>query len=216
MKLLILGASGRTGQELVKQALEAGHDVIVYVRNADSLRHHKHLKIIQAPLTDQKKLASAISLAEAILVTLGNPQADKNVSLFEWVIPMLISLMEDKGVKRLIIMSALGVGNTYRNAPIHYKLAAKTFLRGAFKDHLLGESRLWRTELDWTTIHPGILTDKDKTTTPFVVLANSGYQMPVNSSTNRSDVAQVMLNILNDKNTYAKELIVSSNTKIKL
>lgn len=213
MKLLILGATGRTGQELINQALTAGHHVTAYVRNAKQLLRQTNLTIIEGQLTDQEQLIAVLSGCEAVLITLGNPKSNKSFPLFQTVMPILISAMQQTGIKRLVKLSALGVGETFHNAPIHYKIAAKTFLKDVFVDHDRGEQLLRATALDWTTIHPGILVDKPQTPHPVVIVSTAQVKMPLHSTSHRADVAQVMLQVLNDKKTIHQAVLMCSKQR---
>ncbi|MGX7030337.1 NAD(P)-dependent oxidoreductase [Vagococcus zengguangii] len=210
MNLLIIGATGQTGQELVTQALASGHQVTVYIRKSWPLLTHADLKIITGQLTEKDKLVSAMRQQDAVLVTLGNPKSNKSAPLFETVMPVIINAMEQVGLKRIIKMSAMGVGETFVNAPLHYKIAAKTFLKGAFTDHERGEQLLMSSSLNWTTLHPEILVDKQKTVQPYVALSRTNLKMPINSTTRRVDVAQVMLSLLNDETTYERQVLMCS------
>lgn len=72
MKVTILGSTGGTGKELIKQALAAGHEVTVYVRNPDKLSvPNAQLKIIQGTLDEPNKINEAISGADVVLSALG-------------------------------------------------------------------------------------------------------------------------------------------------
>lgn len=210
MKLLVIGATGRTGKELVNQALSLGHDIVIYTRNPDKLVVNDDIKVVVGEINDSKKIAQALIEVDAVLVTLGNPSSNKGAPLFEVAIPSIMKAMDKAGITRLINMSALGVGQTFKNAPIHYKIAAKTFLMSAFRDHNVGESQLQNSHLNWTIIYPGILKNGEMTDEPLVREAITGYKMPLNSSTYRSDVAKVMLSVLRDKTTYQKALIMCS------
>lgn len=210
MNLLIIGATGRTGQELVTQALAGGHQVTVYIRKPWPLPTHANLKIMTGQLTEKDKLVSAMRHQDAVLVTLGNPKSNKSAPLFEIAMSVIISAMEQAGIKRIIKMSAMGVGETFVNAPLHYKIAAKTLLKGAFTDHERGELLLMGSSLKWTTLHPGILVDKPKTAQPYVALSRKNLKMPINSTTRRADVAQVMLSLLNDETTYQRQVLMCS------
>ena len=211
MKLLLLGATGRTGQLVLDEALYLGHEVTVLVRQANQVEPRGNLTIFEGNLMNKRELAEAMEGNEAVLTTLGNPSTNKGAALFERAIPIIIETMRLIGVKRFINLSAMGVGPTFKNAPIHYQIAAKTFLRGAFQDHWRGEQLLLESNLDWTLIHPGILTNQAKTDQPLVKEAKDEVRMPFNPKTSRADVAQVILSILTDASTYQKSLLLSSN-----
>ncbi|MFC5541936.1 NAD(P)-dependent oxidoreductase [Ureibacillus suwonensis] len=210
MKVLVIGATGRTGQELVKQSLEKGYEVRAYVRRPEAVPPQKNLEVFAGNLDDIESLTTALKDVDAVLMALGNSMSNRNDKLFEWVIPNLITAMKAANVKRIVSLSALGVGNTFHNTRYPYRLGARTFLKGNFEDHLAGEIKFKDSGLDWTTVHPGPLFNGEKMANPLVRDAATGYKMPRVPRTNRADVAQVMLKALLDPSTYGKELVMAS------
>ena len=73
MKLLIFGSTGGTGRELIKQALDQGHDVVAYARNPVKLDDikHKKLQIVQGDVLDRAVVENAIEGREAVLSAIG-------------------------------------------------------------------------------------------------------------------------------------------------
>ena len=70
MNLLVLGATGATGRQVVAQALERGHHVTAFVRNPDRLR--KPLpEVIQGDLADPAAVENALRGRDAVLSALG-------------------------------------------------------------------------------------------------------------------------------------------------
>jgi uncharacterized protein YbjT (DUF2867 family) len=210
MKVLVIGATGRTGQELVKQSLGKGYEVRVYVRRPEAVPSQKNLEICTGKLDDIKTLTAALRNVDAVLMALGNSMSNRNDKLFEWVIPNIIQSMKTANIKRIVSLSALGVGNTFDNTRYPYRFGARSFLKGNFEDHLAGEIHFKDSGLDWTTVHPGPLFTGEKMKNPLVRDAATGYKMPRAPRTNRSDVAQVMIKSLTDPTTYRKELIMAS------
>ena len=210
MKLCIFGATGRTGEELILQSLEKKYSVIAYVRHPDKLTHRDQITVVTGELNDIDKMTSAMKGCDAVLVALGNPVSNSSGKLFALAIPNIIEAMDKAGVKRLISLSALGVGATYENTRYPYRMGAKGFLKGNFADHEAGEKQLPSSDLDWTTIHPGPLFNGERSEVPLVRDAASGYKMPGAPRTNRADVAKVMLQIIDDPQTYMKQLIMCS------
>ena len=155
-------------------------------------------------------MTTSLNGVDSVLIALGNSISNRNDKLFEWVIPNLITAMKAANVKRIVSLSALGVGNTFDNTRYPYRLGTRNFLKGNFEDHLAGEIKFKDSELDWTTVHPGPLFNGEQMANPLVRDAATGYKMPRASRTNRSDVAQVMLKALVDPSTYGKELVMSS------
>ncbi len=215
MKIMIIGATGRTGTEVMNQALEAGHEVIAYVRRPEALQPRKKLKIVGGQLTDQELMRKTASGCDAIVATLGPKISDRNAKLMTTAVPEIISAAKKANVDRIVILSALGVGETLKNTRYPYRMGAKTFLKGNFTDHSNGESQLNHSGLKWTTIHPGPLFDGEKTDHPVIQDASTGYKMPRAPRTYRADVAYVILKVLKSPSTYGKQLLVTSTQKKK-
>ena len=210
MKLCILGATGRTGEELVLQALEKDYSVVAYVRHPNKLTKRRQITMVTGELNDITKMASAMKGCDAVLVALGNPVSNSSGNLFSLAMPNIIEAMDKAGIRRLISLSALGVGATYHNTRYPYRMGARGFLKGNFADHEAGEKQLSASVLDWTTVHPGPLFNGKRSAKPLVRDAALGDKMPGVPRTNRADVAQVMLQIINDSKTYRKQLIMCS------
>lgn len=210
MKLFILGATGRTGQELVRQALSDGHEVVAYVRSPEKLNSQEKLTIIQGTLEETTKLQQAMMSCDAVLVALGNPIKDSSADLFASFMPRLIKIMKLADVSRIIVLSSLGTGETIRNVTYPYKIGVQTFLKGNQADHEKGERHLIASNLNWTLVYPGPLFDGPKTEHPLVRNAASGYKMLGAPRTNRADVAAVMLSQLNREESYQQKLLMCS------
>lgn len=211
MKLFLIGATGRTGSEIIKQALTRNDELVAYVRTPSKLNiNDPKLTIVKGQLDDVETMTAAMKGCEAVLVTLGNPISNSSGKLFSFAIPDIIKAMDQAKISRLISLSALGVGTTLANTSYPYCIGAKSFLKGNFVDHEAGESQLKNSDVKWTTIHPGPLFNGKKTENPLVRDATSGYKMPGVPRTYRSDVAQVMLRIIKDQKTFGKQLIMCS------
>ena len=110
MKLLILGATGPTGRQLVRQALEAGHSVAALVR--DRAKVSEAIEVIQGDATDSGVVAASVRGCDAVLSALGTSKSLKGGIMTRAVV-VLLPAMEQAGVKRLILVSAFGVGDSH-------------------------------------------------------------------------------------------------------
>ena len=82
MKIIVFGASGNTGRQLVEQALEAGYEVVAYVRNPSKLNiSNEHLTVIQGELSDAALIETAVKGTSAVLSALGPRGGSKNKPL---------------------------------------------------------------------------------------------------------------------------------------
>jgi len=113
MRLLLLGATGRTGGELLVQALAQGHEVTALARDPGTLRMtHPRIRIVVGSATDGAAIQQAVEGHDAVLCALGprSPKALISCHLMRATVDALIPSMTASGVSRLVLLSALGVG----------------------------------------------------------------------------------------------------------
>ncbi|GAA1056933.1 NADH-flavin reductase [Agromyces luteolus] len=210
MRIAVLGATGRTGGEVVRQALAAGHEVVAYVRRPEAMNAAAGLTIVGGQLEDGAALVRALAGCDAVVITLGPKVTQPNVPIMQTAVPAVIAAARTTGVDRVVVLSALGAGNTFANTRYPYRFGCRTFLAGNFRDHVAGESQLVGSGLKWTTFHPGPLFDAARTPHPTIVDAATGYRMPGAPRTQRADVAAAILDAIDDPDTYGKEMLITS------
>lgn len=162
MKLAIFGASGKTGHHLVEQALAAGHEVRALVRDPAKLRaRHPRLTVITGNALDAACVAEAVTGSEAVLSALGIGK-DNPPGAITQAVRNIAQAMADHGVRRLIAMSSLGIGDSKGQIPLAFKMAilAIPVLRTTMADLGTMEEFLRGTDLDWIVVRPGGLQDK--------------------------------------------------------
>jgi len=197
MKLVVFGATGGTGRELVRQALGQGHTVTAYVRSADRLGEleHENLKAAEGDVLDAAAVQSAIAGQEAVLCVIG--AGARRTTLREDGTRNIIKAMEATDVRRLIVQSSLGVGDSRANLPFFTKhVIVSIFLRHAFADHERQEAAVRQSSLDWTIVRPPYLTDG-----PHTGIYRHGFpttERGIESKIARADVADFMLRQLTD------------------
>jgi len=103
MKFVVFGATAITGRLLVQQALDAGNEVVAYVRKPAKLNiKSERLRIIQGELTDQEKIENAMNGADAVLSVLGPKGGSKSKRLIRGI-EIIITVMKKQKVRRLIV-----------------------------------------------------------------------------------------------------------------
>jgi len=193
MKLTIFGATGRTGQLLVKQALEAGHELTLFVRNANAITLVDiNLKVVQGDLSNKVQLTEVIAGADTCISVLGGNSLTKHATELCNGIENIINVMETCGVKRFIYLSSLGAGNSKQLMPaIARLLIVNLLLRIPLQDHTRNQQVIAQSKLQWTILQPGGLTDKALTG-----VYNSGSELtPIKGSAaiSRANVAHFIL-----------------------
>ncbi|MCT0013702.1 NAD(P)-dependent oxidoreductase [Weissella confusa] len=214
MKILVFGATGKTGREITQQALLNGDEVVAYVRHPEKLTNQTGLTIIGGQLNETKRINHAMQGVDAVLVALGAVN-NSGVEIMAPAVSTIIAVAQQAGVKRLIVLSALGVAETIANTAYPYKVTVQTFLAKKFLDHDKAMRLLQASELDWTTIHPGLLLNGDETANLVVKNAAMSGKVTGWAYTNRADVAATMLRVVSDLTTVGQQLLVLSNAKSK-
>lgn len=161
MEITLFGASGKTGQILIQQALELGHAVNAYVRRKESIQiNHDKLTVIEGQLSDLESIKKAISGVDLCISTLGcgslrkrNPEVCKGIE-------NIITAMKSEGVHKIIYMSSLGANESkaYMPQPIRFFIC-DLVLRVPLADHNQNETYIRNSGVKYTLVRPGGLTD---------------------------------------------------------
>ena len=160
MKIVILGATGNIGSRLVTTALDAGHEVVAYVRRPDAVTRRAGLTVVMGELDDEVGLAKAFAGADAVVSAIGVPmRAKKPIDLMQRSLPLITRAATKAGVDRLVVVSAFGVGETAAKASPFARLIYRTLVAKIFKDKELSERILPDSGLNWTTVYPVNLKD---------------------------------------------------------
>lgn len=216
MRILILGATGRTGRLLLGQALERGYEVQVLVRDRHKVRiSHPDLQVMEGHPADRACLAKAIRGCEAVLSTLNISRHND----FPWaglrspqhllsdVMASVIMLAGQHAFRRVIFTSAWGVGETEKDLPKWFRwLIKNSNLRYPYQDLFRTEQLLKDSPLDWTAVRPAALTNSRRRTPCKVSFNNSP---PPGLFISRATVAAFMLDAL-ENGTYVREAPVIS------
>jgi putative NADH-flavin reductase len=161
MKIVVFGASGRTGALIVDQALDAGHQVVAYVRRESALgKTHPNLKSLVGELNSTTQLHAALKGADVCISALGGGSLRKHASNIINGIDHIVKVAEKEDVKRFIYLSSLGVGESRYKMPQPLRFViADLLLRVPLADHAVNEARITASKLNWTIVRPGGLND---------------------------------------------------------
>ena len=206
MRLLVFGATGPTGRELVAQALEQQHEVTVFARQPAGFP--PGVRAVQGDtMREPEAIAEALKGQDAVLSALGTGKVFFPNRLQERSLGHIVPAMERAGVKRLIVMSAFGVGDTARDATLVQRLLYATLLAGIFADKARGEAIVRASSLDWTIAYPTVLTDGPRTGQYRSGERVTGLEgLPTLS---RADVAHFMLAQLTDAAYVRRGVVIT-------
>ena len=148
----------------MKQALEAGHSVSVYARDPSKISdlQHDRLSVVSGDVLDADAVINAVRGHDAVLSAIG--AAATRTTIREDGTRKIIEAMEEAGVKRLVSLSSLGVGDSRANLSFFTRyIVVAIFLRHAFADHERQEAVVRQSSLDWTIVRPPHLKDGPRT-----------------------------------------------------
>lgn len=194
MKILVLGATGATGKLVVEQALEAGHEVTAFARNpADVTAKHPKLRVVQGDGTNAEALQRAVAGHDVVVSALGSRTRNKNTILSESA-RNTIDAMKKAGVRRLIWLSAAGVGDslpqTQRSSFIMGRILIPLMLKDVFADAAIADESIRQSGLEWCVVRPVGLNNRPLKGNIRVI--TDGSKLP-SVGISRADVAKFML-----------------------
>ncbi|MFF2570204.1 NAD(P)-dependent oxidoreductase [Streptomyces sp. NPDC058084] len=203
MKLTVFGATGGIGREIVRQALDAGHEVTAVVRDpARFTVTGERLEVFRADLTDPEALRGAVAGRHAVLSGLGaRNRADAATGIAARLTRPVLSAMDAEGVRRLLVVSAAPLGPVPPGQGVADRAVlaiVNSVLKDVYADLRVMERELAASATDWTSVRPPKLTDKPVTGRYRTVV---GGNPPRGRSLARADVAHAMLAMIDDPST---------------
>lgn len=164
MTVCIFGASGKTGQHLVKQALEHEYSVIAVARQASAIQQSSPtMSTIEADVLVPDSLAFLAKLTDKdhVVVALGSKELKGNVVRSEGM-KNIIEALQKAGIKpRLSVISAAGVHESAKQLGLFSKIIAKLMLGSVMREHALQETIVENSGLPFTIFRPSGLVDKN-------------------------------------------------------
>ncbi len=157
-KVIVFGATGSLGEKITEQALKAGYEVTAFARRAERLEMaHERLIKVSGDVTDSVAVGAALENQDAVIFAVG---AGLKGTVRAAGTSVVIDAMQVHGVKRLIALSTLGTGETWKYLNFVWKyLMFGLLLRQAFLDHEAQEAIIRDSGLEWTIIRPSSFTD---------------------------------------------------------
>jgi len=212
MKIVVFGASGKTGSILLEEALAEGHIVTAYVRREGSVvLKHPNLKVVIGSLVDKVSVRNVIDGTDACISTLGGKSLTKHSPEIIAGINCIIDQMEQTGVMRFMYLSSLGAGESRYFMGLFVRfLLTDMLLRVPLADHSINEERLAKSKLLWTVVRPGGLTNGPKTGK--MKHGSEKFTMKGSSSISRANVASFMLSQLTDETSFRKYVWLQEET----
>ncbi len=200
MKIIVFGATGKTGILFLEDALKTGLDITAYVRNPEKLElRSEHLKIIVGSVLNFEEVSLAMAGHDAVVSCLGGDGNQKSTILTEMT-DVIVKAMKENSVKRIIYASTAGIHDEF---PFVTNFIVKLFLGNAIKDHKGAAKNIMIDTFDYTVLRPLALTDGPKIGNYRVVtegIPKGGKKI------SRADYAAFITEVVKD-NKYIKQSI---------
>ena len=214
MKLVVLGASGGVGRLVVEQAAAAGHDVVAVVRSSSTVpaSFPASVRVVRANMSDAAALAEAFVGADAVLSGLGL----KLPGLAPWNQPedpafldtstaAIVSAMKQAGVKRAVVVSSSGIGDSASLLPGFFKVfIATSAMRHVWPALNRMEEAYTKSGLQTCLVRPTGLTDG-----PATGKIVEATKLVGQSQIARADVAAFMLQEV-QKDTMRAAVVITT------
>ena len=173
MKVLVVGATGGSGRATVEALLAQGHRVTAFARHADRLHalsdRMKSVCVVNGDAMNQGDVERAVQGQDAVIVALGIAENPIRVRLFGSVgTPMnvrsagtrnVIAAMREHGVRKLVVQTSFGVGETRQQLAFAERLFFTLLLKPQIADTEIQEREVRASGLDWVIAQPVHLTD---------------------------------------------------------
>ncbi len=218
MKILIIGATGRTGRLIVEEALKQGYDLNVLVRDKNKMPFNsKSIKVYQGTSASRTDLAAAMQGCDLIISALGIARASdapwsKLITPKKFITESMKNVIAEAGqqnLKRLITISAWGAGETKKEIPFWLRwLINHTNLGPVYAEHESQEKLLANSNLNWTAVRPVALNDSKKIKTLKMSFNNTPKPSLYIS---RQSVAKFMVDIVKSDKYDRRSPTISEN-----
>ena len=206
MKVLVLGANGRTGALVVAYAVANDHDVSVLVRRAGR-SYGPGVRVIEGDALNAKDMLRAMQREDAVVECIGGTAPWRYQTLERDVMRNIVSAMKETRAARLLVVSALGVAESKKQCHWWYRwLVVPTFLRGITRDKRAMEAIVRGSGLDWVIARAPILTDGVETGRVKVLRKNEKGR-----AITREDLAAWLVEQLESR-IYLRQAVVMVNS----
>jgi putative NADH-flavin reductase len=203
MKILILGITGRTGRLAAEEAIKRGHKVVGIARDPGRVTV-KDAEIVKGTPYDFETVRKAMIGCDAVISTLNIFPKSKNLfgkiksplDTMSVSITNTVKAMKEKNIKRIVVMTALGVGDSAKEIPAFFSFIVRiSNIKYAYADHDAQEKVLEKSNLDWTVVRPAGLNDKNDNIS---ILHNLKGVGKITSTISRNAVAHFILDCIEE------------------
>ena len=165
MKVLVIGGTRGIGREVVAAAHAAGHEVTLLARNAERISLPvTGVRVVVGDAGDADDIERAVAGQDAVVWTVGIGPTRRPVDLFSRSTQFLLAAMAKHGVRRLLCVTGVGAGDSRGHGGFFYdRILQPLFMKTIYDDKDRQEQQLQQSDVDWTIVRPGMLTNAPAT-----------------------------------------------------
>lgn len=229
MHFLLLGGTGRTGTHVVSELLSQSHTAVALVRTSGSLAPRPGLTVVTgSPLSKddiRKALTAAPGLSpSAAIITLNTVRKSDSPFAAPLSPPRLLAdscanaceVLEQAGIRRIVVMSTAGVGDSWAQLPwLSKAFMGWTNIKYALEDHNILDKEIRQRKMDWTLVRAVRLEFDDPkkqndARMEVKELGSSGEGMSMSDSVTVASVARFLVKVAVERQ-YVREAVVVRN-----
>jgi putative NADH-flavin reductase len=199
MRVIVFGATGKSGRLALRAALDRGHEATAFGRSVNRLEPEPGLSVFRGDVFDADAVTEAVADHDAVIVCLGSTGLRDTTTLAAGTANIVDAMAGHPG-RRLVVISAAGTGDSWAQIPWSSRLMFRTMLRNILADHEAQEAVVARSGADWTVVRAAVLNDKPATGA--VTATNEGCTRSIS----RADLAAFLVDQLTD-DTYSRQAV---------
>ena len=161
-RILIIGARGGTGSQLLAQALEQGYFVTAFLHAPANISvEHPHLTVVQGDVLDYSSVEKAVRSQDAVISALGHKRFFVPTRILSEGTRNVLRAMEAHRVRRFVCETSLGIGDSVGRMGLYYSLfVIPLILPFYFWDKTRQERLIAASHLEWVIVRPAVLTNE--------------------------------------------------------
>lgn len=216
-RILLLGATGRTGKLALEQAIARGYQVNCLVRKPEKVKlQNDAIELFEGDTRSEEDLNKAIKRCDAIISVLNISRKSDfpwsplrtSIDFLSTTMNQVIKVANQNGIKRIVLCSAWGVAETEKDLPAWFRWFINNSNIGvAYKDHGKQEALLEASKMDWTIVRPSGLTNSRKVQQ--LIESTDNHPKP-KLTISRLSVAKYMLSALSNDSLIGSKVVLSA------
>lgn len=208
MRIVIVGAAGNVGSRTVDAALAAGHEVVAYVRRPEAVAARTGLTVAKGAAEDVTALTEAARDADAVVVSITGSMRDKG--FMQRTLPPILEAARAAHVKRVVLVSVFGAGDSGDKASGLARMLYRTVLRGFLADKAAADRLLEDSGLDYTIVYPVNLKDAAEQAGESVVALDDVARVPGLPTLPFPNAARGLVTVVADETLSGRRVLLTT------